>query len=902
MSKRPPDADADRSVRDEDLVLSGCHDESYNGLYWVDSGANAKVNSRTHYTNATDRHIYFARDEKDRARWVINDSLQSKSIEDALAVLDALGALPAGSRKWSYTIDSRQRLRDLDIMGVGAELQKLVAEVDGSPKKAGKTKARPAVVVRVPDDTPPGKVEIEDYAKYLQLDADEAQRLGFLVEEALCAPLTLGWSEFYQARVSCVFFNNAKTGNSWWHHPLELHYSSLIKRLFATLVAKAAADDGTAKAMWAARYDFVLADHYKKMKKILQTETQDQKEIRRLRYAKMFRKHANKRADDQNMNKQLMSKKIIDMLGGGAKKQPVEEGWPVGEPEAEPAPSPKSKWGKGMLKLKKDTGFIQAVAVAEAETKKEEEEEEEERKVKAPGDAAPVKKSKLIKAVSRPHDFNSTQLAQWRLMGERSRKGMHEDGLMHETEVLIGSVLRTTQGKLLMSLAHEDEDERPTAGITVQRFARGWLARKQIAEKIAARLAHVEVLIKTMLLRMQNKMLYTFWLSWCSFLEAGHRRRLAMKMLLRIRNKALFHCLEAFKMRVSSARLEREKFELARDLVRRMLFALQYKCLNAWHDNLAAARRKKLAIRMALRLQNAELYKCFAGLHVRVMEAHKMREKMALAKVMVRKLQNAQAHKCWLQWLDFHDLVRKKLMAQQMMRRLKNQQLYKCFSGFIGNIEDARIKREREVIARNMVRRMANAGVAKCWSTWLDHHDQIARKVLAVKMLKRLQNQFAFSVWTQWVANVDRAKRKKQAVSFLKRMQHQTACRCLLNWHSWTAQCKTLAGQEDSAAKMLKRLLNQQLFEAISQWHFYVTDTRTKRELAAKMVRRLLNKVLFASYSSWSEWAVDTREKRNAAKAMLLRLMNKVLCKNDLQSKTRSRDFLMFPWLFERAV
>eukprot|EP01052_Picozoa_sp_SAG31_P039358 SAG31_NODE_5443_length_2535_cov_2.629310_2_plen_410_part_01 len=350
-----------------------------------------------------------------------------------------------------------------------------------------------------------------------------------------------------------------------------------------------------------------------------------------------------------------------------------------------------------------------------------------------------------------------------------------------------------------------------------------------------------------------------------------------MKMLLRIRNKALYQVLEGFKLRVTQSREQRLKLDLAKQFVRRMLFALQYKCLDAWHKNLEAARRRRLAMQMAMRLQNIELYKCFMKMNDWVIEAQKKREKMARAKQLVAKFLRALEHKCLRQWLHFHDMVARKQMALQMVLRLQSQALFKAFSGFVANVDYVRAKRDREAIARNMVRRMANVAVSKCWSKWLDFHDQIARTAMAMQMLKRLQNQLAYIAWSQWLANVDRARRKRNAAAFLKRAQNQAACKCLLNWHTYTVQTRVLANQEQSALKMLKRIMNQQLHTAFSQWHFYAADTVSKRQLAQKMVRRLQNKHLYTAYNHWYTWTVDVREKREGVRAMLLKLMNRTL-------------------------
>ena len=195
-----------------------------------------------------------------------------------------------------------------------------------------------------------------------------------------------------------MFSNNRATGNSGWHHPLEQHYTALATRLRKILVSKAQAAPAQ-QPIWQARYDFVLADHYAGLKETLKHETREQREIRRLRYAKIFRKHANKRLDEQLASKALLGKKVLDMLGerrcslalwafpccnlscpdredpeysrkylyplGGRQKSAAalaaeaerreEQGW-EGEPEPEPEPEMKVKlrWGKGMMRLKKD--------------------------------------------------------------------------------------------------------------------------------------------------------------------------------------------------------------------------------------------------------------------------------------------------------------------------------------------------------------------------------------------------------------------------------------------------------------------------------------------------------------------------------------------------------------------
>ena len=65
LRKGGPDV-AEQYIRGEDLVLTGCDDENYNGMFWV-AESDPKVNNKPHYVNASNCHIYFARDEMERA-------------------------------------------------------------------------------------------------------------------------------------------------------------------------------------------------------------------------------------------------------------------------------------------------------------------------------------------------------------------------------------------------------------------------------------------------------------------------------------------------------------------------------------------------------------------------------------------------------------------------------------------------------------------------------------------------------------------------------------------------------------------------------------------------------------------------------------------------------------------
>jgi hypothetical protein len=139
-------------------------------------------------------------------------------------------------------------------------------------------------------------------AEFIRVDpSDSKEVLRMLAEQALCAPVPEGWRGFYNPNYKCIFYFDKRAEVTTWHHPLERHFevtairvktiSDEERRLQAT-GNKEAAD-----AMHS-RYEVVLARHRAWVAKVVQQETEDDREIRRLQFGKPFRDHLDQKLID----------------------------------------------------------------------------------------------------------------------------------------------------------------------------------------------------------------------------------------------------------------------------------------------------------------------------------------------------------------------------------------------------------------------------------------------------------------------------------------------------------------------------------------------------------------------------------------------------------------------------
>ncbi|EKX52157.1 hypothetical protein GUITHDRAFT_54803, partial [Guillardia theta CCMP2712] len=74
--------------------------------------------------------------------------------------------------------------------------------------------------------------QVEDYAAYLGIDAQQEPEYLWIAEMALMAPLPPGWTENKDSTGN-VFFHNRSMSLSSYEHPLDPAFKSYYKKLKA---------------------------------------------------------------------------------------------------------------------------------------------------------------------------------------------------------------------------------------------------------------------------------------------------------------------------------------------------------------------------------------------------------------------------------------------------------------------------------------------------------------------------------------------------------------------------------------------------------------------------------------------------------------------------------------------
>ena len=862
------------------FVVGGAHDEALDGEYWVDAEQPA-VNDRPHYCGSGGGHVYYL---PEPGRWALNDRFTPHKTLDSscVATYETDGGLPAGRTKWQYhavvlgmaKVSGRQReleTRELaDALSGGREpppppSPTTSAQAGRKPTRSSSPSSADSVC-RLPDDTLPGVAEMADIVTFLRADPGEsAETMRLLAEELLLAPLPAPWFEFYEGLYGGMFYHNPLTTESSWHHPLERHFTVTTDRLNRLSVAaqklREAGDVQEAEKMQT-RHDNVLTLHAHKLQAILDEETEQAREIRRMRFARVFRQHANKEADRTKSRERLLLEKVTSIMTTPSREEAEDS-------PAQPAKKTFGKWSKAVKN-------VQAVAAAEKEEAAKAEANASPRDTTRSEDAdggGPDGTLSITRSRSKPHDFNSTQLAQWRVLTHHKTSSVGEDSVRAEAAELIGppSASRMTQGRILLALRQEQDWERPPAATRIQALARGWLTRKHNYERMLARMAEMERLVSGNLRRIAMSRMNAVWLGWGELMAQKRRRDLAMQMLLRMRHKALFQCLQAFSQRVAEQSEKRRKEELALQMARRLQNALQIKAWLSWGRYMDLQQRRAAAEQMVRRLQNVLLYKCFMAFAYIVQLDKQKQAKDDKARSFCLKMRNAFVFKCLLQWVAYTDSKRRKHRATLMLLRLRHRELFLCVQAFKDHMRHA----QKKEVARRFLLKLQNATVAMAWMAWEDYTVARRRKANALKMALRLANQMQFKCLLSWVHYTDVSRRKKMAMQILSRMQEQVALRCLLEWRELTAATVMMRGHEESATRMMARLVNQRLHEAFSQWGFWAADTASKKELAKSFVVKMMNSLLYQALLQWSFWAADTREKREKALGLIRRMMHR---------------------------
>jgi hypothetical protein len=457
----------------QDFTLTGAHEEAIDGEYWV-SAAQPSAHGRPHYAGTGGYHVYYL---EQPGRWVINDQFVPHKAR-CVASITTDGQLPLGQLRWDYFAGSASGLS-----GVTRPLTVVEGRVEPSPETPPNsppasptpTPSPPVIrsrssaarrlqecqveegseallaqgraLCRITGDTSPGADEVAAMADYIRVDPHERQRtMAMLAEQALCAPLPSGWRGFYNPNFTCMFYFDQTTGTTTWHHPLERSFSVAagrlkfisgeMRRLKAT--GDAGDDEGAQEAM-RARYDAVLRAHVRWLRKLVGEETPDEREIRRLRFGPPFRQHC----DRMLVRQRSLMRTVTDAMRSHSK--PSDE---ASDPPGERRKGTASKW-----KLAKRKVVAQNTAQKVTRTLSALAERAQEKDAAADEESG---RGELDRSDSRPHDFNSVQLASWRLWNTGRSSAVREAGIVAEAEELLGPAAPggMTQGGLLQVLIH----------------------------------------------------------------------------------------------------------------------------------------------------------------------------------------------------------------------------------------------------------------------------------------------------------------------------------------------------------------------------------------------------------------------------------------------------------------
>ena len=905
-SASPPSLRPRRALQlDLGVVLTGAHEETLDGEYWIDL-QQPEVNGRVHLVGSGGGHIYFLPADADQpARWVLNDRfVPHKTLDSAcVATVEAGSSLPSGPTNWNYhavvlgMAKVKGRKRELNITSV-ADAIALLPETSppaspvspkatrsgSSPKPPRTGSAGSPNTCRLQRATMPGITEMTDMVSYLRVDPEEPEEMmRILAEEMLLCPTPEPWCEFYDGMYGGMFFHNRLTKATSWHHPLESHFVATCERLKALrALAKQLRESGNEveATQMEGRSERVHTLHTIKLRGVLAAETEQAREIRRMRYTRTFRQHANNKADEEKGRQRLLLEKVAKILGSGSKEFSKKN---MSAEEADAAAGPKKKthamWAKAVRAVKVTVISSTKEEPAASDDFAEKVQVGDNAKEPAASDAVREPATALPRSKSQPHDFNTTQLAQWRILTQYKTSSVGESAVRAEAEKLIGQppASRMTQGRILLALRQENDWERPPAATRIQAIARGWLTRKHNHERMLARLAEMEGFVSTMLARIRNARMYAVWCGWRERINAKRRRELAMQMMLRLKHSMLLNVLAGFKQRVSAAKENRCKEELAKQMVTRMLNVLVCKAWASWRRFVEAATRKQSAELMAKRLQNALLYKCFMAFAYTSAIAQKERQKEELARTFVKKMTNALANLCYNHWLDHLYSSRRARAATQMLLRMRNKQLFMCLEAFKERVGYAIEKREKEELARSLTLKWRSGPTGQAWARWEDYTAIQRRKALAYQMVLRLQNQAVYKCWLGWMHYLEFAHKKRRAVRMMMRLAHRCAWQCLIAWQELVEAKRIMKQHEKKADKMMRRLMNQQLYEAFSQWQFWAADTVDKRAKARRMVKKMLHQTANAALLQWHFWVIDTQEKRAKSDTMVRRMLNKQL-------------------------
>ncbi|KAH9091772.1 hypothetical protein Ae201684P_011316 [Aphanomyces euteiches] len=95
--------------------------------------------------------------------------------------------------------------------------------------------------------SPEYKEAVREHAKTLGLDPDKEPQYLWIVEEALSAPLPSNWEQG-ETDDGTIYYFNSETDESIWEHPMDSHYSEMIKTKRAEDAAKKTAPTAASTA------------------------------------------------------------------------------------------------------------------------------------------------------------------------------------------------------------------------------------------------------------------------------------------------------------------------------------------------------------------------------------------------------------------------------------------------------------------------------------------------------------------------------------------------------------------------------------------------------------------------------------------------------------------------------
>ena len=225
-----------------------------------------------------------------------------------------------------------------------------------------------------------------------------------------------------------------------------------------------------------------------------------------------------------------------------------------------------------------------------------------------------------------------------------------------------------------------------------------------------------------MLKRMMNKLLFSAFSIWTNWNILEKQKKLARKMLMRIKAKTLYVAYISWQDFVESEQDARRKEAAGRKMLTRLRNKQVYSALQTWQDFTAWEQKKRRAVQLLRRLKDAQMYKCLSGFRTNVQAQMKKRTQEESAMKMVRRMLNKQIFEVFINWYRFSTFERQTRLAMQMLTRLRNQAVYSALGEWKDYVIICHRQQAKERKAMTMLARLQGKKLNSCFLTWIEWH------------------------------------------------------------------------------------------------------------------------------------------------------------------------------------